>query len=242
VQPSELLRNLSAGDLLARRLGNEGRASESSPRSCGVDLIHQSLVERDVYPHRSAGIGKQGNGEQHCSLFDGCSDTLVAKDIVYVASHRNVSSCTFKSFRMLAKGSRCIDNGFVQGVTGRKASLNVWKPDAESAVGFFFNDCYVLRRHRSAALLSRPPAGQLVDPAHETSGQIFSRMRHGNDRLRFRMLERVVIATNPIKHPPVPLQHRDQLAAVPFHRPLQKHPKPLSRDFPAFDQRLETRF
>ena len=65
MQPPELSRNSSAGDFLARRLGDEGRASESSRRSGGVDLINEALIERDVYPHGPAGIGQQRDGEQH---------------------------------------------------------------------------------------------------------------------------------------------------------------------------------
>ena len=242
MQPSKLSANSSAGDLLARCLGDEGRAGESSRRSGGVDLIHESLVERDVYPHGPAGIGKQRNGEQHSPSLEGCFDILVAQDIVYAARRRYVSSRAFNSLRMLAKGSCCIGNGLFKGVTRRKASLNVWKPDAESAVGFFFNNRYILCRHRFDALLSRPPASQLVNPANETGRQIFSRVRHGDDRLRPRMLERVVIAVDPIENPSVPLQHCDQLAAVSFHRPLHKRPKPLPPEFRAFGQRVDTAF
>lgn len=220
MQHSKFLENLSAGDLLARRLGNEGRARKSSLRSGSVDLIDQSLIERDVYPHGSAGIGQQRNGEQHSSFLDRGFDVLVAKDAIYVASRSKVSSGAFKRFRMLAQGSRRVGNGFFQSVACRKASLDIRKPDAEGAIGLFFNYCYVLCRHRFA-FFSRPPPGQLVNPAYQTGRQVFSRVRHGDDRMRFRMFERVVIATDPIESPSVSFQHRDQLAAVSFHRPLE---------------------
>src|SRR5262249_52393605 len=127
-------------------------------------------------------------------------------------------------------GSCCVGNGLFQGFACRKASLDVRKPDTERAIRFFFNDRYILCRHRFAAHLSRPPASQLVDPTHKAGRQIFAWMSHGNNRLGLRMLERVVIATDPIKNPPVSFQHCDQLAAVSFHRRLQKHhPKRLPR-------------
>jgi len=217
LQFSKLLGNLSADDLLARSLGDEGRARKSSFRSCSVDLIYETLVERYVDPHGSTGVGQQRNREQHSSFFDGNSDVLVAQDLVYAASAREVPSCAFKRFRMLAKCSRRVGNGLFQSVARRKASFDIWKPDAERAVRLFFNDCYVLCRYFHA-VLSRSPTGQLINPAHQTGRQIFSWMRHGYDRLRFRMLERVVIAADPIKYPSVPLQHCDQLAAVSFHR------------------------
>ena len=224
MQRSEFSENLSAGDLLARCLGDEGRASESSLRSGGVDLIYQSLVERDVYPHGSAGIGQQRNGEQHSSFLDGGSDVLVAEDIVCVARGRQRPPCALKRLRMLAQSSRRVGNGFFQGVACRKTSLDIRKPDAEGAVRFLFNNRYIMCRHRFVAFL-RSPTAQLVNPAHKTGRQIFSGVRHGNDRLRIRMLERVVIAADPIKKPSIPFQHRDQLAAS-CHRPLQRRPKP----------------
>jgi len=220
MQPSELSTNSSAGNLLACRLGDERRTRKPSFRGCSIDLIDETLVERDVYSHGPAGIGQQRNGEQHSSFFDGSSDILVTEDLVYITRRREVPSCAFKRFRMLPEGSRRIDNRFFQGVARRKASLDIGKPDAERAVGLFFNNCYVLCRCFHA-LLSRSPPGQLVNPAHQTCRQIFSRVGHGYDRLRFRMLERVVIAANPIKYPSVPFQHCDQLAAVSFHQPLQ---------------------
>jgi hypothetical protein len=229
VEPSELSTNSSAGDLFARRLGNEGRTRKTSFRSCSIDLIYEPLVERDVYPHGSTGIGQQWNGEQHSSFLDCGSDVLAAEDLVYAASTREVPPCAFKCFRMLAKGCRRVGNGLFQGVAGRKASLDIGKPDAKRTVGLFFNDCDVLCRHFHV-LFSRPPAGQLVNPVRQTGRQIFSWVGYCYDRLRFRMLERVVIAANPIKYPSVPFQHRNQLTAVPFHRPLQKHrPKRMPR-------------
>ena len=75
-----------AADLLSRRLSQKGRAREPSC-SCRsrVDPIDQRLVERDVDPHRSAGIGKQRNGEQHGTGFDGCSHILIEENLVYRA-------------------------------------------------------------------------------------------------------------------------------------------------------------
>ena len=222
MQSSELSRNPSAGDLLTRRLRDKRRASKSSHRSGSVDLINEALVERNVYPHGPAGIGKQWNGEQHSPLLDGRSDVLVEENVLCIASRREVPSCAFKSLRMLAKRSSSVGNGLFQGVACRKAPLDVRKPNAKRAVGFFFNDCHVLGRHRFAAF-SWPPARQFVDPAYQTSRQILLWMCHGDDRLLFWMLERVVIAADPIKNPPILFQHRNQLTAVPFHRPLQKH-------------------
>jgi hypothetical protein len=87
------------------------------------------------------------NGEQHSPFIDGGSDILVAEDIIYAACCRKAPFRAFQRFRMLAKGSRGIGNGFVQSVACRKAPFDVWKPDAKSAVGLFFNDRYVLCRH-----------------------------------------------------------------------------------------------
>jgi hypothetical protein len=233
--PFEISKNSSAGDFLACCLRDEGRASKSSRRSGSVDLINKTLIERDVYPHGPACIGKQGNGEQHRPLLDGRSDILVAENVVCAASQREVPSCAFKSFRMLAKGSRRIGNSFFQGISCRKASFDVRKPDAERAIGFFFNDRHVLGRHLFAAF-SWSPAGQLVDPAHQTCRQILLWVRHGDDRLSFRMLERVVIAADPIKNPSVPFQHRDQLAAVSFHRSPQSYFEAVAAGLHAFSR------
>ena len=78
--------------------------------------------------------------DQDSPVLDGGSDVIVAKDLICAARHRQVPSCAFKSFRVLAKGSRRIGNGFLQSVACRKASLDVRKPDAERAVGLFLND------------------------------------------------------------------------------------------------------
>ena len=121
MQRSKSSGNPSTSDLLARRLSDEGRAGKSPLRSGSVDLIHQSLIERDVYPHGSAGIGQQRNGEQHSSLLNRGSDVLVAKDVIYVASRSEVPSGTFKRFRMLPQRNRRIGSGLFQRVTGRKA-------------------------------------------------------------------------------------------------------------------------
>lgn len=85
--------------------------------------------------------------EQHSSILDGSSDILVAEDIVHAASRGEVTPSTFKSFDVLAKGCRRVDNGLFQRVACRKATLNIRKPDAERAVGLFFNNRYVLCRH-----------------------------------------------------------------------------------------------
>jgi hypothetical protein len=233
---SKLSKNLSTGDLLARRLSDEGRTSESSRGSSNVDLIHQSLIERNIYPHGPPGIGKQRNGKQYCAPLDGCSDIPIAQDIVYGASRRYVPPCAFKSFRMLTKSGCCIGDCLFQGIACRKASFNVWKPDAEGAVWFFFNDGDVLCRHRHDVLLSRPPAGQLVNPAHESGGQISSRVGHGDDDFPRRVFERVMISVNSIENPSILLQHRDQLAAVSFHRPLQSITRSDLPRLRAFDQ------
>ena len=85
--------------------------------------------------------------DQDSPVFDGGSDVIVAEDLICAARHGQVLSCAFKSFRVLAKGSRRIGNGLFQGISCRKTSLDVRKPDAERAIGLFFNDRYVLCRH-----------------------------------------------------------------------------------------------
>jgi hypothetical protein len=88
------------------------------------------------------------NGEQHSPFLDGGSDVLVAEDVIYAARCRKEPSRAFQRFRMLTKSSRRIGNGFFQGFACRKASFDIWKPNAERAVGLFFNDRHVLCRHR----------------------------------------------------------------------------------------------
>ena len=88
------------------------------------------------------------NNEQHSPLLDRGADVLVMEDIVYATRCRDVPSNTFKRLRMLAQGSCRVGNGLFQSVAGRKASIDIRKPDAERAVGLFFNDRYVLCRHR----------------------------------------------------------------------------------------------
>lgn len=240
MQLLDVLKNSSASDLLARCLGNEGRSGESSHRGGSVDLINKALIERNVYPHGPAGIGKQGNGEQHSSFLDGCFNVLVAENLVYATSRSDMPSCAFQRFRVLAKSSCCVRSGLFQGVACRKASLHVRKPDAECAVRLFFNDGYVLCRHRLVALLSWPPAGQLINPPHKTGRQIFAWMRHGDDSLSFWMLERVVITADSIKNPSILFQHRDQLAAVSFHRPPPKASEAAAGGSRSFAQRRAT--
>lgn len=217
----EIFLQQSASDFLTSGLGDESRARQSSCRRGIVDLIDEGLVERNVDSHRPACIGKQGNSKQHCSSLDGCFDILVAQDGIHGSCRRQPPARTFQRLRMLTKSRGSIRHGFFQGLSGRKTSFDIRKPDAKGAAGFFFHNRYVMRRHRFETfshLRSRTPTCHLVDPANESCRQISSRMRHGDDRLPTGIFERVMIAVHPIKYPSVLLQHPDQLPAVSFHR------------------------
>jgi hypothetical protein len=215
----------STDNFLTRSLRDESRPREPACRSSCIDLVDESLVERNVDPHRPASIGKKRNSEQDGSCFDGCLHVLITQDYIHNARFRQSPACAFKHFRMLTQGDGCVSNSLFQGFAGREAPFDVRKPDAKSAVSFFFHNCHVMCRHcfeTSLHLRSRTPTGKLVDPTYKPRGQIPPRMRHGDDRAALRMLERVVIAVHPIKCPSVLLQHPDQLAAVSFHNPPQK--------------------
>ena len=194
------------------------------------DPIDQRLVERDIDPHRSTGIGKQRDGEQHGTGFDGRGDILVEQNLVYGACRWHASACALNGFHVLAKRHGGIRNSLFHRVPSREAPFDVRKPYAEGAVRLLFDDSHIVRRHCSdTPRLSRydlsislahpsgPPAGQLVDPPHETGRQIPSRVGHSDDRVPLGMLECVMIAVDPIENPAVILQHPDQLATVPFH-------------------------
>lgn len=88
-----------------------------------------------------------GISEQHSPALNGGSDIFVAEKIVCAARRREVSSCAFKRFHVLAKGRCGVDHGLFQSVARRKASLDIRKPDAERAVGLFLNNRYVMCRH-----------------------------------------------------------------------------------------------
>ncbi len=218
----------SARDFLTSGLSEKGRTRQSSCRSSIIDLVDECLVERNIDPHGPTGIGKQRNSEQHSTCFDGCFHVFVPQDQIHGTCCRQSSPRAFKRFRMLTKSSRRIRNCFFQGFACREASFHIRKPDAESAVSFFFNDRYVIHRHcleTSSYLRSRTPASQLVNAPYQSDRQIPPGMRHGDDYVPLRMLVRVVIAIDPIKHPSILLQHPDQLAAVSFHPTFEAAPR-----------------
>jgi len=221
-----ILKTRSASNFLACGLCNEGRTRE--PTCCGsvIDLVDERLIERNIDANRPASIREQRNSEQHGSRFDRRFDVLVAQDNVRGTRRLWPLARTFQRFRMLTKSRSRIRNSFFQGLASRETSLDIWKPDAKGTIGLFFHNRYVMRRHcfeTSSCLWSRTPTSKLVDPTHEPSRQIPPRMRHGDDHIPLGMLERMMVAIDPIKHPPVLLQHPDQLAAVSFRRPPQKH-------------------
>jgi hypothetical protein len=233
---STLLIQESAGNFLASGLGDESRARQSSCRSSIIDLIDERLVERNVDPDSSAGVGKQRDREQHSPSFNGSFDIFVAQDRIGCSRRRHLPARALQRFCMLTKSRSCIRDSLFQGLTRREASFDIWKPDAKGAVGLFLHDRYIMRRHcfeTSSHIRSRTPAGQLVNPAYESSRQIPSRMRHGDDCFPLGMLECVVITIHPIKHPSILLQHPDQLTAVSFHRPhlVESAPKRIGRSF-----------
>jgi hypothetical protein len=221
-------RSSLARDFFASGLRNEGRAREPSRRSCIIDLVDKRLVERNIDSDCPPGVGKQRNSKQNCSCFNGRLDIFVAQDCVDKARCRQLSARAFQCFGMLTQSHRRVRHCFFQGLARRKASFNVRKPDAKSTVGILFNYSHVVRRHCHRASLQLPsgaPAGQLVNSARQPDWQIPSWMSHCDNFFPLRMLEGVVIAVHPIKHPSVLLQHSDQLAAVSFHcsRPISLH-------------------
>jgi hypothetical protein len=147
----------SAGDLLARGLGDKSRARQSSRRSGIIDLVNERLVERNIDPYGSTGIGKQRNGEQHGPPFNSCFDILVTKHGICDSCWRKLSAGAFQRLSMLTKRCRCIHDGFFQGFAGREAPFDVRKPDTKGAVGLFFDNRYEVRRHCFDRDMTIPP-------------------------------------------------------------------------------------
>jgi hypothetical protein len=227
---SALLIQESASNFLASGLRDKSRAGQSSCRSSIIDLIDERLVERNVDPNSSTCIGKQRNSKQDSSCLDRCLDILVSQNNIRGTRRRHLPTCTFQRLCMLTKSGNRIRDSLFQSLTRRETSFDIWKPDTKGAVGVFLHDRYIVRRHcleTSSHIRSQPPAGQLVNPAYESGRQIPPRMRHGDDCFPLGMLERVVIAIHPIKHPSILLQHPDQLAAVSFPYPPPKQSREI---------------
>jgi hypothetical protein len=156
------LKELTA-DLLSRSLSQKGRTRQPSCGRSRVDPIDQRLVERDIDPHRSAGVGKQGNGEQHCAALDGRVDILVEQNLVYGARRRHVSARALNGFHVLAKRYRGIRNSPFHRIPSREASLNVRKPCAESAARLLFDDSHIVHWQtiqRALRGVPPPPCGE----------------------------------------------------------------------------------
>jgi hypothetical protein len=221
---------LLGANLLARGLRKKSRTRESSFRCRFVDLINQCFIERDIDAHRSSGIGKQRNSEQHGACFNSRNNIFVAKHVIGGTRRRHGPTCALDCFNMLSESCCRIRHSFVHRLSSRETSLDVREPDAKSAIRFFFDDSDIMHRHPvdtpPRTHRSGPPSGRFVNPPYKPGRQISSRMSHGDDLVSSRMFERVVIAAHPIENPTVLFQHLDQLAAVPFHKAgLQASPK-----------------
>jgi hypothetical protein len=152
-----------AADLLSRSLRQKGRAREPSCSRSRVDPIDQRLVERDIDPHRSASIGEQGNGEQHCAALDGRDDILVEQNLVYRARRRHASACALNGFHMLTKRCSGIGNSLFHRIASRETPLDVRKPYAKGAIRLLFDDSYVVHWQtirRGLQCVSPPPCGE----------------------------------------------------------------------------------
>jgi hypothetical protein len=218
----------SACDFFTCSLSNEGRTREPARRGSHIDLIDKRFIQRNIDSYGSPGIGKQWHCKKDRSSFERCLYIFVTQHIVHFAWRRQQTSRAFKGLRVLPQCSCRIRNSFFQRLAGREASLHIRKPNAEGAVSLFFNNSYITHRYFSKTL-SRPPAGQFVNAAHQPDRQISPRMCHCNDQVPVRILVRVVITVDPIKHPAIPLQHSNQFSAVSFQalRPKQTSKKPL---------------
>src|SRR5262249_36548818 len=64
---------------------------------------------------------------------------------------------------------------------------------------------------------SNLPASDPVNAADQPDRHIFPEMGYRDQRRFLRMLEGVVIAFDAVEHPPVLLQHADELPAIPLH-------------------------
>src|SRR5262245_15526086 len=88
----------SAGNLLSRRLGQKRRPRQASCGSSRVNLVDKRLVERNVDPQRSSGIGKQWHSEQRSAALDRRGDIVVGQNLVNGARQRNTTARALRGF------------------------------------------------------------------------------------------------------------------------------------------------
>jgi hypothetical protein len=87
------------------------------------------------------------NNQQHSTRFDGRSDIFVAKHVIGRTRRRHMPTCALDRLDMLTKSCSRIRHSFVRRLSSRETSLDVGKPDAESAIRLFFDDSYIVHRH-----------------------------------------------------------------------------------------------